>query len=217
MNPITSPAQPETRFPFIGGEMCLDFANTVGGIRGGRTYENLTNYVDLVRWSQQANLVNESEAEMLVRKAEHDGEAVASVLRRAYALREAIYSIFIALISGTQPASSDLETLNNELRKGTTGASLILIPDGFKWEWEKKHDALDQMLAPLARSAATLLMSAQRQLVRQCANERCGWLFVDTTKNHRRQWCTTEVCGSNVRVRRYRERQRDERASGKDE
>ncbi len=217
MGPFSSTAQAETRYPFISGEVCLDFANTVGGIRGGRTYEGLTSYVDLVRWSQQANLVTESEAEMLVRKAEHDGEAVAAVLRRACVLREAIYSIFIALIADTQPASSDLETLNKELRKGTTGASLILTPDGFEWEWGKKQDALDQMLAPLARSAATLLISAQRRLVRQCANERCGWLFVDTTKNHRRQWCTTEVCGSNVRVRRYRERLREERASGKDE
>jgi len=217
MHPIISTAQPETLFLFIGGEVCLDFANTLGGIRGGRTYEGLTSYVDLVLWSQQAHLVTESEAKMLMRKAEHDGKAVAAVLRRACALREAIYSIFMALITDTQPASSDLETLNNELRKGTTGASLILTPDGFEWEWEKKQDALDQMLAPLARSAATLLISAQRQLVRQCANERCGWLFVDTTKNHRRQWCTTEGCGSKVRVRRYRERLRDERASGKDE
>src|SRR5579884_3974591 len=149
MNPITSPVQPETRFLFIGGELCLDFANTVGGIRGGRTNESLTSYIDLVRWSQQANLVTESEAEMLVQKAEHDGEAVATVLRRAYALREAIYSIFMAIIANSQPISSDLETLNKELRKGTTGASLILTPDGFAWEWEKKQDALDQMLAPL--------------------------------------------------------------------
>ncbi|MBO0779851.1 MAG: CGNR zinc finger domain-containing protein [Ktedonobacteraceae bacterium] len=69
------------------------------------------------------------------------------------------------------------------------------------------------MLGPLARSAATLLTSARWRLVRQCANAtRCQWLFVDTTKNHRRQWCRVAVCGNNVRVRLHRERRRNETA-----
>ncbi|WP_422877903.1 CGNR zinc finger domain-containing protein [Ktedonosporobacter rubrisoli] len=72
------------------------------------------------------------------------------------------------------------------------------------------------MLAPLARATAKLLISAERNLVRQCANERCGHLFMDTTKNHQRHWCKAD-CGSHVRVRRYRQRQRDERASDREE
>src|ERR1700737_4245543 len=115
MAPKPSIGQPETRFAFIGGAVCLDFANTVGGIRGGHAHEHLTRYLDLVRWSQQSQLVAESEAEMLVRKAEHDREDATAVLSRAYALREAIYHIFTALISETQPAESDIENFNREL------------------------------------------------------------------------------------------------------
>ncbi len=210
MNPITSKTSPETRFEFIGESVCLDFTNTVGGVRGGHFREGLTRYTDLVRWSRQAELVNERDAEMLLRKAERDEGEAADVLSRAYLLREAIYHIFAALIVGEPPDKAHLETLNRELRKGTTGASVILTADGFRWEWRKEEDALDQMLEPLARSAATLLVSAERNLVRQCANERCERLFVDTTKNHGRQWCTTG-CGNKVRVRKHRQRQRDEK------
>ncbi len=200
----------ETLFEFIGGHVCLDFTNTVGEMpRGQHERDDLTRYTDLVSWSQQANLVTENEAEVLRRKAAcNEGEALA-VLRRAHTLREAIYHIFTALIAGQQPVGSDLETLNKELRKGTTGASLVLTQGSFEWKWEKEETALDSMLGPIARSAATLLTSDERTLVRQCANPRCEWLFVDTTKNHRRQWCRTTVCGNCVRVRRYRQRQHD--------
>ncbi|MBO0792407.1 MAG: ABATE domain-containing protein [Ktedonobacteraceae bacterium] len=127
MDTITSKTPQETHFEFIGGHVCLDLTNTVGGMpRGQHEREDLTRYTDLVSWSQQANLVTENEAEVLLRKAaRNEGEALA-VLRRAHTLREAIYHIFTALIAGQQPVGSDLETLNKELRKGTIGASLML-------------------------------------------------------------------------------------------
>ncbi len=90
------------------------------------------------------------------------------MLRRAQTLREAIYHIFMALIAGQQPVGSDLETLNKELRKGTIGANLMLTQDRFEWKWGKEEDALDSMLRPIARSAATSLTSDERTLVRQC-------------------------------------------------
>ena len=88
---------------------------------------------------------------------------------------------------------------------------VVVTADGFGLEWRKEADAFDQMLAPVVRSATTLLTSAERQLVRECANEQCHWLFVDTTKNHRRRWCRTTGCGNVMRVRKHRERQSNNR------
>ena len=200
-------------FAFIGGSVCLDFVNTIHGVRGGISSEGLTSYLDLISWSRQADLVTESEAEALRRRAQLDEGEARLVLKRAYLLREAIYHIFTALIAGTQPDDADLEALNRELRKGTTRASIILTTDGFRWEWEQEERSLDQMFGPLARSAALLLTSAESKLIHQCANARCGWLFVDATKNHRRQYCRTNICGNKVRVRRHRQRLRNARTS----
>ena len=172
MDPISDQIQPETRFELIGGAICLDFANTVGGVRGGSSQEHMRSYIDLVSWSQQSHIITRGEAETLLRKAESaDAE---SVLKRAYALREAIYRIFAALAVGTQPARGDLDALNKELERGTVGAYVIATSDGFGWEWSREAGDLDSMLGPIARSAATLLTSVERNFVRQCAGASCG-------------------------------------------
>lgn len=195
-------------FEFIGGQVCLDFANTVGGIRGGLAQETLTSYANLVAWSQQARLLTDEEAALLLQAEQSAGVEAAAVLERAYTLREAIYRIFTALVKGAAPAAGDLDALNRELEQGIAGARVIATADGFAWAWGRNEPALDQMLGPVARSAATLLTSEERKRVRQCASATCGWLFIDTTRNHRRQWCTMSGCGNKARVQRHRQRQR---------
>jgi predicted RNA-binding Zn ribbon-like protein len=98
--------------------------------------------------------------------------------------------------------------LNVEVEQGMAGAHIIVTTHGYDLAWRKDEQALDQMLGPIARSAAVALTSAERGLVRQCASDTCGWLFVDATKNHRRQWCSMTACGNRARVRRHRQRQR---------
>jgi predicted RNA-binding Zn ribbon-like protein len=55
-----------------------------------------------------------------------------------------------------------------------------------------------------------LLTSEELVLVRECAAEDCGWLFLDKTKNHRRRWCDMKTCGNRDKARRYYERMRKE-------
>jgi predicted RNA-binding Zn ribbon-like protein len=198
----------DPEFVFIGEDLCLDFANTVGGLPPDSiTQDRLTNYARLVAWGQQAKLTSESEAQLLLHKAERAPVEASAILERAHVLREAIYGIFTALAEGMQPTDSDLDLLNREVGWGMAGARVVVTSDGFEWEWRKEAGAFDQMLGAVARSAGMLLTSAERQYVRQCANESCHWLFVDTTKNHRRRWCRTTGCGNMVRVRNHRERQ----------
>jgi predicted RNA-binding Zn ribbon-like protein len=51
----------------------------------------------------------------------------------------------------------------------------------------------------LARSAAELLTSEQLSRVRVCASETCGWLFIDTSKNRTRRWCSMSDCDDRPR------------------
>jgi predicted RNA-binding Zn ribbon-like protein len=45
--------------------------------------------------------------------------------------------------------------------------------------------------------------------VKQCAGEGCGWLFLDTSRNHLRRWCTMDECGNRAKMRRRYERVRN--------
>ena len=42
-------------------------------------------------------------------------------------------------------------------------------------------------------------------LLHECAGEDCGWLFLDTSKNHSRRWCDMKSCGNRAKVGKHYE------------
>ena len=56
---------------------------------------------------------------------------------------------------------------------------------------------------PIVRAAADLLASSDVALVRACSSPTCQWLFLDTSKNHHRRWCSMKQCGNRAKVRRF--------------
>jgi predicted RNA-binding Zn ribbon-like protein len=202
------------KFQLVGGDVSLDFTNTVGGKRGLSTREYLNSYADFVLWCQQGDLLDKSAAETLLRNAARNPDESAATLQRAIALREAIYRIFAALASGERPQTSDLDHLNAELSTHHGRLRVASSRKGFTWTWTNEDGALDQPLGPIARSAAELLTSPHLlEHVRQCEGDTCGWLFVDSTKNHSRRWCVMSECGNVAKVRRFRMKNRVRAAS----
>ena len=191
----------------IGGRLCLDFANTISTrIETGREY--LTNYVELVAWSQHAGALTEDGAEALRHHAAGHPDLAAVALERATLFRETIYRIFSAIADSWEPGEADLAALNEALRPALSRLEVAPSGDGFAWRWTLDGDDLDGMLWPVARSAADLITSEDLERVRQCARDGCDWLFVDTSKNHSRRWCSMDLCGSRVKAKRYYQRKR---------
>ena len=189
--------------------LCLEFANTSLWHASEHPQETLHAYEDLVTWAQGVGLISNQDVQKLLREAADRPAEAGRVLERAIALRETIYRIFVALIHEKLPAEADLEGLNNMLAKMTSGAYIVKTAQGFAWNWNVDRDALDSPIWPIALSAAELLVSEERARLGQCADERgCGWLFLDTSKNHSRRWCDARDCGNRARQRRYQERTR---------
>ena len=57
-----------------------------------------------------------------------------------------------------------------------------------------------------ALTVALLELDAIRRRVKLCHNGACAWLFIDATKNGSQVWCTQQLCGDRMRVRRSRRR-----------
>ena len=202
------------KFRRVAGNLALDFTNTMGGKRGGIARENLHTYGVVVSWGLQAGLINDALAKALLKEAARNPEQANLVLTRGIELREAIYRIFAALLESQSPSAGDIELLNRELASGLSRLRITAANDKsehFEWSWMKDEKGLDQILAPIARAAAELLTS-HRELhqVRQCGGGNCGWLFLDSSKNHSRRWCDMRDCGNRAKVRRHRLRQRRE-------
>src|SRR5437867_3087431 len=194
---MTAPAATAPKFQFVGGALCLDFCNTMGGSREGISREKLNSVEDFIAWSEQAGLLDDAQAERLRSRTASDSHSK-EALSRAIALREALYRIFRAASKGKSPDQADLGRLNSEL-EASLGRLRVGKPKGEKglrWEWEDDTVRLENPLGPIARSAADLLThdDAVRQ-VGQCHGDNCGWLFVDLSKNHSRRWCDMRDCG----------------------
>ncbi len=209
-------ARPAATVKLVGGRLCLDFVNSIGGRRpalpsekGSEVREDkLNDYGDLLAWSQRAGLLTEGEMQKLFRESRQQQTEGALVFERAIALREAIYRLCKAILNKTLPRQSDLARLNQELTIAHGRVRLTAGEENFVWEWTDTRNALDRMLWRIADSAAELLATGDLTRLRECGGEDCGWLFEDTSKNRSRQWCDMRDCGNLAKVRRYRTRLR---------
>ena len=192
----------------VGGQLSLDFANTISW--RGRQFpeEKLNTYQDLLGWSVLTGILDDDDARKLSREGGIQPEAAKGVLERAVELREAVYRIFASNISAEPASDGDLVTLNRELREAL--ARLRLSPEhwGYALDFGWGGGSLDQMLWPVARAASELLTSGGLDRVRRCAAQDCGWLFLDTSRNRSRRWCDMKDCGNRSKARRFYERKR---------
>lgn len=195
------------KLELVGGRLCLDFTNTVGGRFVAQPNERLTSYLELVMWGRHAGIVSGDEAEGLLEAAERMPGEAASVLRRAIALREAIYRLFSRSAVGLAPLEGDLARLNEELSDAMQRLRVHRDEDGYSLAWER-GDRLDRMLWPIARSAMEVLTSSDLERVRECGGEDCNWLFLDTSKNHSRRWCVMSDCGNRAKAKRHYHREK---------
>lgn len=195
--------QEEYVFEFSGGELCLDFANTVSDRAEAAPAEHLHGYPDLVAWGRQAGLIDGSQADTLLAEAGRQPAAAAQVHARALTLREAIYRMFARRATGLPPAPEDIAIVNDELGRALAHARVVPAGQGFAWGWAQDCPALDRVLWPVARSAAELLTSEELDRVRECAADTCNWLFLDTSKNRSRRWCDMKSCGNRAKAKRH--------------
>jgi predicted RNA-binding Zn ribbon-like protein len=198
-------SQPEYRFDFCGGHLALDFANTVGS-RGAEPQEHFNTYGDVVAWAEARGVVSKAEATRLRKAAAAAPDEARAAHRRAIRLREAIYQVFHRRASGRPPAAEDLATLNRFVADTYRGAQLVVDGDRLVLATAPSGDTLDRPFAPVVRTAVDLLTGDQASLVGLCADHACGWLFLDTTRNRTRRWCTMGDCGNRAKVRRFRQK-----------
>jgi len=191
---------------FVGGALALDFSNTVGGTHRAPTHEHLQTYEDLVRFTADAGHISAAEARRLATESERHPRLAADVLGRAIVLREAIFRVFSALASDTEPAKADLDAVTEEVTGALVRARLTPQGRCCEWTWTDEL-SLERPLWPIARSAVDLLTSSEEVTwVRECASDTCEWLFIDRSRNHTRRWCDMNDCGNRAKVRRLRER-----------
>jgi len=178
------------------------------GSRGGAAEEHLNLFGDLLSWAEARGVIGRSASQRLQREADRHPAVARSALEQALTLREALYRVMSAAVSGRTPAASDLATVNAHVQASFSGARLQRANDRLELAFASsdRPDLTAPILDPVIRAAVDLLTSDAIGRVRLCADESCAWLFLDTTRNRTRRWCDMKECGNRNKVRRFRSR-----------
>lgn len=204
---IMSTTRPIQRIRLDGGRPCLDFINTVHRRPPSADDECLQSAGDFVDWLAHAGILQPA-ARRRMRRAlpEADGE---TLLTRVLGLRERLYRVFGRIATGTTPAARERNALGVAIA-GARGRQVLAWRDG-RPQWQSPLPANpDLTLAdPILIDAGELLTSGRLDRVGQCdPDEGCGWLFLDTTRNGSRRWCSMDTCGSAAKARAWYHRHR---------
>jgi len=203
---VTAATESAYRFDLSGGELCLDFANTVSNRGSESAIERLHAYADFLAWSEQSGAATPAQARDLSKLAAAHPGAARDALARAIEVREALYKLFSAASGGKRLRPADLTLLNEQVPFAFTRSRIAPAGEHYVLKVEATPDDLLSPLAPVVKSAVDLLTSPTVDRGRTCAADNCEWLFLDTTKNRTRRWCDMKVCGNRAKVRRFRNR-----------
>ena len=103
---------------------------------------------------------------------------------------------------------SALDAINDVLRARVGDLAVVRTKDGYDTRFLARWSGPEQVLVPIAESAAGLLSNGDLSLVRKCENPACILYFYDTTKNHGRRWCSMSACGNRAKVAAHYRRTR---------
>jgi predicted RNA-binding Zn ribbon-like protein len=201
------------RFELDGGTVSLDFVNTVSGMRGSTNpRDRLEVFADIIYWAEQVGLIDRPEAASLYARAEHDPARAAEAHSQAIRRREALHDVVLAAVDERPIPGAALETVNAWIAEALVHRRFrMAAPGKFEGALEDDGDLL-AFLRPVALDAAELLEhEVSRGLVGVCEERlvgRCAWLFLDTSKNHSRRFCTMKECGNRAKQRRHYQRKR---------
>jgi predicted RNA-binding Zn ribbon-like protein len=189
-------------FEWSGGHPALDLVNTLDERPLDQPIENLAGYRALVRFAELAGLI---EPALAVSLETLTGPACSRVAKRARELREHAHSVLAAVHNQRPISQRDLDAIASAVRAAR--AARVLVPSSSAglatYRWSPAVRA-ETPLHACALAVDALLTDVDRERIRKCGASDCDVYFVDTSKGHRREWCSMKNCGNREKQRRWR-------------
>jgi predicted RNA-binding Zn ribbon-like protein len=186
----------------VGGDPSLDFVNTELFSETDRAKDVLRSVDEFLAWCAHAGVASASDVPPKRPRTQE-----AAFLQEAVDVRDAIRRVMQATAAGGDPDRAALNALRAAYVDAVEGASPTLVDGRLSWSWEttSPRGPLDELVG----AAMDLLRNGPVDRLKACPN--CGHLFLDTTKNGSRRWCSMEDCGTQVKMQRYVEKRAKQR------
>jgi len=193
---------------FIGDSTALDFVNSIAKPRSTE-FEWLSSGVDVLDWLAKAGLLSDEDMSVLQHPKHCTALDLAAEEIRVF--REDFREFVSAAIENADFAVDHqmVAKLNRLMRRGKQSFRLVPNESTDKTlELKVTHviESADDLLPRIAAACAEFITKADLKHVRQCGGSGCTLLFHDVSKNHKRRWCSMEVCGNRAKAAAYRKR-----------
>jgi len=195
---------------FIADHRALDFLNSVCAPWKDEI-EWIGNGDAFLEWLYKAGMIP---MEIAARyKKEYSAEVMDNIATQARDLRE-YFREFILSHAGHPldgSALTALSRLNQLLTKDHQYQQIKVEQSGFSLQAQQKRhwNNAEDLLLPLANAMANLVCTADFTHIKNCEGPTCSLWFLDMSKNHKRRWCTMDVCGNRAKAAAHRARQKD--------
>ncbi len=176
----------------VGGRLCLDFVNTANWQGRRVVEEHLTTPGDLLRWTRRVGLG-------LTPAAVPETDEERAILKEVATFRRRLRDLLLKVATRQRPSSGDARLLNQVL--GVSDSTPIVRAEQGGLAYVRSGSLTAGLEVPVTISAVELLTSDERQFMKQCPGSRCGWLFLDASRNRTRRWCSMAICGNRRKAR----------------
>jgi predicted RNA-binding Zn ribbon-like protein len=191
-------------FVFLGERLWLDFVNCEYGIRRA---DALRDFETMVRWLEEAAILDGERAGGIRRRAQQQPAGAAAALVDARRVRTALRALAERGPVSERTRYDGLTEINRVLGRSAGTRRVEVRSDGtFIRSFVPVGDAFAGLVIPVVESAADALILGELPRVRRCADPRCLRVFFDNTKNGRRRWCDMATCGNRAKAARHREK-----------
>ena len=185
-------------------ESTFDFLNTDDYENGFRV-DQIPTLDAALAWFVDRGVIHFEGAQRSRAQAATEPAAGARELTRIHRVRASLREVAESIAEQRAPRVGALETVNRALHARQV-IELIPAPDGVNVDHRHVGDPIDDALARLADPLVSELTGGHPDRIRICDNDRCGWLFYDSSRTGRRRWCSMATCGNQAKAARHRAR-----------
>jgi predicted RNA-binding Zn ribbon-like protein len=203
-------------FYFVSERLCLDFVNTEI-VDAGTRVDLLQSFGDLAAWAAEAGIISHAEAKAMSTRWKGDRDADRA-LQHAREFRASLRAMCERIVDRERrPQASPhsphvpqraIDDINAVLCTRVAQLELVRTKTGYDTQLQRDFSTPAQLLVPIAESAADLLSRDDLSMLKKCQGPQCIIFFYDTTKNHRRRWCSMAACGNRAKVAAHYHRTR---------
>ncbi|MDH4620149.1 ABATE domain-containing protein [Brevibacillus sp. AY1] len=124
-------------------------------------------------------------------------------------LRISLRRMVEAVARGEDITSEDLAELNRVMAMAPSHQRIELRENEYRLEQVSDTMGWNLVMARIVESFADLLVHQEKRRLKICDNQDCQWVYYDESRNRVRRWCDDKACGNLMKVRRFRERQKE--------